>query len=304
MTISVVVPHLNQPEALRRCLTSLAEQAHDMVTDTEIIVVDNGSTELPVDICRTFPAVRLVQEPDPGPGPARNTGVQRSTGEILAFIDADCIADRNWIKSLHDALTAACSPQIVGGDVRIAMPDPARPAMLEAYESIFAYRQKNYIEQQGFSGTGNLAMHRTVHRAVGPFAGIDVAEDRDWGHRATRLGFRIAYLPQMIVYHPARQSMAELRDKWDRHISHDFVEKAQGRAGRLRWLLLMLAVAVSPLVQLPMIIMSDRVKTVRGRSLAFLVLLRIRFYRVVRMADFLFRGSSAATSQAWNRQNQ
>ena len=72
MRISVVIPHLNQPEMLVRCLASLRQSVR---RPDEVIVVDNGSTTLPAEICASFPGVTLLQEPEPGPGPARNLGV-------------------------------------------------------------------------------------------------------------------------------------------------------------------------------------------------------------------------------------
>ena len=119
------------------------------------------------------------------------------------------------------------SSRAIGGDVRIAVTDPMRFTQLEAYESIFAYRQEEYIRKFGFSGTGNLAMHREDFELVGPFAGIKVAEDRDWGRRAKALGLQIQYVPDMIVYHPARVTFSELYKKWDRHIAHDASDFAQ-----------------------------------------------------------------------------
>src|SRR5688500_18220852 len=71
--ISVIVPHLNQPEPLQRCLASLACQV-GLAEQAEIIVVDNGSTVSPSDICAAFPNVNLMFQPIPGPGPARNLG--------------------------------------------------------------------------------------------------------------------------------------------------------------------------------------------------------------------------------------
>ncbi len=297
--LSIIIPHLNQPEALACCLASLAKQGHDM-SGVEIIVVDNGSDEMPDSVCRNFPDVRLEHEPEPGPGPARNRGIAVSTGEILAFIDADCVADENWVCTVCDEFAGERN-DIVGGDVRIALADPADPTMLEAYESIFAYRQKEYIERQGFSGTGNLAMRRAVYETIGPFAGIEIAEDRDWGQRATGLGFPTRYVPRMIVYHPARRDMSELRAKWDRHVSHDFAAKARGRFGRLRWIGLIGATFLSPLAGIPRILFSDRVTSWRERRLAMVVLLRIRAYRALRMADILFRGRAGRTAGSWNR---
>lgn len=298
--ISVVIPHLNQPDHLRSCLQSLARQAYDM-SRVEIVVVDNGSMHPPAGICSAFDGVRLVEEPTPGPGPARNLGVKVSCGAILAFIDADCTADPNWLIVIDRALADASTATVLGGDVRIARRDPQRATMLEAYESIYAYRQQEYITRHHYSGTGNLAMRREVFDAVGPFCGIDRAEDRDWGRRAVRLGFTVRYAPEMIVYHPARQSFAELCTKWDRHISHTFAEDARGLAGRLRWLGRTAAVAGSPLFEARRIMTSPRVATARERLSAAAALIRIRLYRASRMLAVLIGGTSARSSRGWNR---
>jgi GT2 family glycosyltransferase len=264
-------------------------------------VVDNGSKELPADICSQFDGVRLVEEPAPGPGPARNLGVKVSNGAILAFIDADCTADPDWLAVIERALADAGDAKVIGGDVRIARRDPQRATMIEAYESIYAYRQEEYITRHRYSGTGNLAMRREVYDAVGPFCGIERAEDRDWGQRATRLGFAVRYVPDMIVYHPARRSFAELYTKWDRHISHTFAEDARGLIGRLRWLGRTVAVAGSPLFEARRILTSPRVATRRERLSAAVALVRIRMYRASRMLAALVGQTSARASRDWNR---
>ena len=140
----------------------------------------------------------------PGPGPARNRGVAKSSGEILAFTDADCTVDEGWLAAIVARLQNPQAKRILGGDVRIAVKDSKRLTQLEAYESIFQYRQEEYIRKFRFSGTGNLAVRRADFDNIGPFAGIDISEDRDWGRRAIALGYTIEYVPEMIVYHPAR----------------------------------------------------------------------------------------------------
>ena len=101
--ISVIIPYLNQPEHLPRCLASLQTQSWP-AENVEIIVVDNGSASMPRDICAAVANVRLEQELTPGPGPARNRGVALSHGDILAFIDADCVADPEWLTAIASAL--------------------------------------------------------------------------------------------------------------------------------------------------------------------------------------------------------
>ena len=296
-TISVVIPHLNQSESLARCLASLAAGRRQAA---EIIVVDNGSVNLPEAVCAAHPSVTLLSELTPGPGPARNRGVAIARGTILAFIDADCLADANWLAAASAAM-ADPKAQILGGDVQIALGDPARLTPLEAYECIYAYRMDRYIAREGFTGTGNLVVKREVLAAVGPFAGLEVAEDRDWGQRATRSGYNLRYIADMKVYHPARQSFAELARKWDRHVAHDYLFARVKPFGKLRFLAKMLAMGVSPLAEIPRILVSDRVSGIANRYRAFGSMARVRLYRARIMAKLLAGTDPAELSGAWNR---
>ncbi|MDK1374007.1 MULTISPECIES: glycosyltransferase [unclassified Sinorhizobium] len=297
--ISVIIPHLNQPEALRFCLRSLCGQ-EGVRQPVEFIVVDNGSKAKPTAICSSFPAVRLLSQPIPGPGPARNLGASYANGEILAFIDADCIADANWLGEIERRFLQDPQIAVLGGDVRIAYQDPCRLTLLEAYESVFAYRMKEYIARQGFTGTGNLAVRREVFLAVGPFGGIEIAEDRDWGQRALGQGYRTHYCPNMIVYHPARRTFGDLARKWRRHTIHDFA-RIQSKSGwRLRWVLRSVAVALSPPAELVRIASSERLKGWRPRALAFLGVVLIRFYRSGIMLALAAGVRASELNGGWN----
>ncbi|MEP5760234.1 MAG: glycosyltransferase [Litoreibacter sp.] len=298
LRISVIIPHLNQPDFLRRCLTSLAQGTRQ---PDEIFVVDNGSDTLPEAVVENFEGVELLREPTPGPGPARNCGVEESTGDILAFIDADCLADPDWLAQIEQTFVRTTDAEILGGDVRIAYQDPDQLTVLEAYESVYAYRMDRYIAREGFTGTGNLATRRQIYEAVGPFGGLDVAEDRDWGQRATGAGHDLRYVPGMKVYHPARQTFLELKQKWDRHTAHDYALFRARSFGRVKWLARSLAMAVSPLVEGLRIAKSDRITGLRARLLAIWGVTRIRLYRARIMLALLISDDPDALTGRWNR---
>ena len=299
--ISVVIPHMNQPDHLARCLAALAGQAGAPPFDAT--VGDNGSREAALSaagaLCARFGA-RLIHEPTPGPGPARNAGIAATAAPLLAFIDADCIAHPRWLQAIAAAFEDPARP-ILGGDVRIWREDPAAPTALECYESVYAYQMRDYIRRKGFTGTGNLAVRRGTWEAVGPFAGIGTAEDIDWGRRATAAGQKIHYLPEAVAWHPARKTMGELHEKWDRHLAH-FYEDARGSLpGRVKWVARAGAVALSPLPELWRIARSDRVLGVRERAAAFGVMARLRLYRARVMLKIAAAGDGAALSGAWDR---
>jgi GT2 family glycosyltransferase len=296
LRISVVIPHLNQPSHLARCLAALAAGTR---APDEVIVVDNGSHEPPAAVCAAQGAA-LLAEPEPGPGPARNRGVLAASGDVLAFIDADCLADKDWLAAAEAAL-ADPGATILGGDVRIALADPARLTAVEAYESVYAYRMDRYIAREGFTGTGNLVVRRAVLADVGPFAGIGVAEDRDWGRRATARGWRIRFVPGMRAYHPARAGFAELARKWERQSAHDYADACRRPGGRLRFALKALAMPLSWLAELPRIAATGRLAGLRARLLALGMLARVRLYRAGVMLRLLWHGDAARRAAAWNR---
>jgi glycosyltransferase involved in cell wall biosynthesis len=298
MLISVIIPHLNQENYLKVGLEALHAQ-RDVTSEVEIIVVDNGSARLPETVCSAWPDVRLISERTPGPGPTRNRGIREARGDILAFIDADCRADPGWLAAIEAAF-ADGQTRIIGGDVRVGYERPSRPTFLEPYESIYSYRNNEHIAE-GFSGTGNLATLPSVIADIGAFAGIEVAEDRDWGLRARAAGYSIRYVPEMIVFHPARKTFAELTWKWDRHIAHDYQRIRPQPLGALRWLARALAVAGSPLFELRTVLFSQRVSGPHERFLALLCLIAIRLYRGGRMIGVLLRGDAEKLSGAWNR---
>ena len=296
---SVIVAHLNQPELLRGLLDTLFAQDFDMGR-AEVIVVDNGSRALPEAAIAGFPGVRLAEEAQPGPGPARNRGVGLARAPLVACTDADCRVARDWLPTILARFAADPALAVLGGDIRMLTEVPGDPTPAEAFECLYAYNQRDYIERQGFSVTANLAFRRAAFDRVGPFAGIEVAEDMDWGHRATAMGVRTRYAPDMVVYHPARRSMAELFAKWDRNVSHHFNAQAKGAAGRVKWVLRAFALVAAVPVEIPRIARTDRLAGFRARWRAFLGMAALRGYRARAMLA-AFRPAARGGNLEWNR---
>jgi glycosyltransferase involved in cell wall biosynthesis len=294
--ISVIVPHLNQPEALDICLRSLHGQNLER-TLFEVIVVDNGSTIPPANVVSRHPGTRLLLELQPGPGPARNAGVRNALADVIAFTDADCRAHPAWLQSALEALQTSPKGTILGGDVRIWRVDPNGFAAIEAYESVFGFRNKMYIERQGYSVTANLVGRRSDIEAVDPFSGIQFAEDIEWGERARRAGFQFRYVGGMIIFHPARRSLLELYAKWDRQMQHYF-NMVQGEpAWKTRWIVHAFAILASPVLDVGKVLRSNRIKGAPARIKAILVLFVIRAHRTRRMLSLL----RASKPVVWNR---
>src|SRR5882672_2803177 len=161
---SVVIPHFNDLEGLAKCLASLRRQAlpRDLF---EVIVADNNSAAGVSAVRELAPDVTVLAAPVQGAGPARNAGAAAARGKVLAFIDCDCIADADW---LREGLSALERFDYVGGQV-MAETDgrPTTPA--EAFELVFAYDFRKFVEKHRFSGTANLFVPSEIFWKVGEF---------------------------------------------------------------------------------------------------------------------------------------
>jgi len=113
-TVSIIVPVKNGAATVQELLESLMQIDYDK-NKLEVIVVDGNSTDDTQEIVSKFP-VGLLKEERPGLNAARNTGINHSKGEIIAFTDCDCVVPRNWIKRLTEDFR---NPQVgcVGGNI-------------------------------------------------------------------------------------------------------------------------------------------------------------------------------------------
>ncbi|EKE01990.1 MAG: family 2 glycosyl transferase, partial [uncultured bacterium] len=113
--ISVVIPAYNEEKYIARCLRSLVEQSLPS-EQVEILLVDNNSTDNTVKIAETFPAVRIINETQPGAGAARARGWSEAKGDIIASTDADSEVPRHWLrKIMHNFDTRPDLVAISGG---------------------------------------------------------------------------------------------------------------------------------------------------------------------------------------------
>lgn len=268
---AIIIPHYNDTARLERCLRALMPQ---LTPQIELIVVDNASTDS-LDLLRAaFPGLRIVTEPRKGAACARNRGVAETTAPLLFFLDCDCVPDADWLAS---ALRLAKTADIIGGAVRV-FDETAPPRNgAQAFEAVFAFDNRAYVEQKGFSVTANLLTRRGVFQAVGDFI-PGLSEDLDWCHRARAKGYRLAYAPELRVAHPSRGDWAALRKKWHRLTQEMFGVNGRSASARLRWGLKALAMPFSILAHAPRLLRAQNL-TPAERLAGIVTLTRLRLTR-------------------------
>lgn len=284
--VSVIVPHFNQKALLALCLESLERQtlARDRY---EIIVGDNLTPGGVDDVKSRFPRVIVAEARERGAAHARNAALAVATGAAIAFTDSDCIAAPDWLET---GLAALEDADLCGGRIAVTAADGARLSPVEAFERVFAFRQRDYVERKGFAATANLFARRAAADAIGPFTN-GLSEDVDWCRRGAALGLRLAFNDRSIVSHPARRDWSELVRKWDRIILERWNGFATGTPlRRPLWLGLAAATAASAVPHLARVAFSPELTRLRDRAAAAGVLARIRLWRAARMTALLREG--------------
>ena len=277
MTASIIIPHYRDMERLDRCLTGLAPQ----VDGLDVIVVDNDS-DLDFTAMKTaHPWARFVSEPEKGAAAARNRGVRETTSEILLFIDADCVPASDWVAQSIRALPKG---DVVSGRVDTFDEGLGPRTGAQAFETVFAFRQKDYIEKQGFAVTANLATTRRVFEAVGNFR-VGLSEDKDWCQRAVRAGFSLVYVDAMAVSHPTRSDWPALRKKWLRLTEESFALHLADGGSRASWAVRSVAVLLSALPHSVKVWTSPKLNGVGERVRGMETLFRPRIVRAAWMVQ-------------------
>ena len=196
--VSVVVPVRNGETTIGDCLQSLMSMDYPAVRH-EILVVDNGSTDGTAAVIERFPVGRLW-EPEPGASNARNRGLAESRGDIVAFIDADCVASRGWLREM----VGCFEDEDVAGAAGEILSYPPTSAAGRYMAVHHAYSQKRALEGPWpFAATGNVAFRRAVFERIGHFdPRLPSAEDKDFSRRFLDAGIgALCYCPRGVVLH-------------------------------------------------------------------------------------------------------
>jgi glycosyltransferase involved in cell wall biosynthesis len=111
MKLSFVIPAHNEERTLTKCLRSVQEEVSRYNFTTEIVVINNASTDRTKEIAQQFPGVRVIDETTKGLIFARKCGMDHTDGELIANIDADIIMPQGWLKIVMDEFKK--DPQLV-----------------------------------------------------------------------------------------------------------------------------------------------------------------------------------------------
>jgi GT2 family glycosyltransferase len=200
--VSVVVPTCNRSKLTVRLLEALATQ--DLVEPFEVVVVDDMSKDdtlarlQAASSHQPFPLTILPSEVNTGAAGARNRGWRAAQGDLIAFIDDDCVPDNGWLAAMVAGLDQA--------DIAIGRTRP--PA--DQLHHIGPFSNFLDLDHNLSYSTCNIGYRRNVLQHMDGFDAEGFAwlnaEDTDLGLRSVKAGYHDRFVPDALVWHDVAPS--------------------------------------------------------------------------------------------------
>ena len=223
MKASVVIPAFNEQATIEKCVRSVLACDN---SDFEVIVVDDGSSDRTLETLNGIDDPRLLvlqNETRQGPPGSRNRGVERSTGDLLLFLDADGYVEPDWIKQ-HVQLHERGAGDVIGGGIL-----GINSTLIGKADTFCAWWTSvpfsgDRVLRRFHLPTNNLSVTREVFDRIGPFdeSLSTGGEDALFSHHAIRAGLKVFFKSDLCAYHYDRNDWASFmahHARWGAHIS-------------------------------------------------------------------------------------
>lgn len=212
--VSIIIPAFNSQKTIQQTLQAVLNQSYD---NCEVIVVDDGSTDMTRSIVESFSAVKYFFQRNAGPASARNLGAQRADGSVLFFTDADCIPRRDWVEASFKGFESD-DVAAVAGSYGIAND---YSALARCIQNEIAFRHARFLPLfiRAF-GSYNCAIKKKVFEEVGgfdetyPFAS---GEDNDLSYKILKSNKRIRFVKDSLVDHYHTERILKYLQQQFRH---------------------------------------------------------------------------------------
>jgi glycosyltransferase involved in cell wall biosynthesis len=194
--ISVIIPVHNGRSTIGICLQSLFSSSYQPF---EVIVVDDFSADGSADIVRQFPCRLVSLDRHRGAAGARNAGARESRGDILFFIDADCVIQETTLAHVADAYRKNPDCVIGGSYAPVAHDD----SFYSTFQAVFINYSELKNEAPDYIASHAMVIGRKVFEKSGGFAEdfMPILEDVEFSHRLKRAGVTLMMDRGILVRH-------------------------------------------------------------------------------------------------------
>ncbi|MGY6522407.1 MAG: glycosyltransferase [Mongoliitalea sp.] len=227
---SVIIPVFKDEKRLVLCLNAFQNMLI-MDFSFEVIVVNNDSEDNKFEINisnYSFP-IFIHHEKKQGSYAARNMGVNKSVGKIIAFTDSDMIPESNWLQTAYKYFSNDTDRAIgiLTGPVPLFYKNPKRLTPAEVYEKYTGFDFAGYAKE-GSCGAGNWFSYKNILEEFGGFREDLMSNgDTELSLRISKK-YKVVYIPDLVNRHPARYTIEELVYRNQRILGGTYTRKYKG----------------------------------------------------------------------------
>ena len=211
LSLSVIIPAFNARDTIERCLVSVTKAAPFI---KEIIVIDDGSNDNTAEIASKYAIKLLRQKQNKGAAAAKNAGLLQASGEIVAFIDSDCIVSEDYFVELISALNETISVGGVGGIVYPFESGLVSDSFNIRFFGCSPIGESKIREIDSLSGAASIYPKEVLLAVHGFDESLGGAEDLDLNIRIRKAGYKLLLVPSAKIYHVHPARIRQVVKKW------------------------------------------------------------------------------------------
>ena len=207
---SIIIPVYNRPQELDDLLESLTQQSFK---NFEVLIIEDGSSLKSDKIFEKYSTLLHVQyffKPNSGPGPSRNFGFEKASGDYFVIFDSDCQVPPHYLDAVETSLRENKFDAWGGPDRGREDFTPLQQAMACTMSSALTTGGIRGGVSRNFQPRSfNMGMTKEAYKITGGFHFDRFAEDIELSIRMKKLGFHVGLIRDAFVYHQRRATLRE-----------------------------------------------------------------------------------------------
>lgn len=193
MVISIITPMYNSERYIGQMIQAVRAMDYPQ-EKIEILIIDNGSDDGSVKVVESY-GIQCTVMKGATISQMRNAGALKANGELLGFVDSDCLVSKDWANNAIKLSSEESNTGIIGGHYGLG----ENPGWVER---TWCALKKDFVGDVSFVSAGNMVIKKVLFSKVNGFdESVETGEDWDLCQRVIAAGYKVVNRPSLQVSH-------------------------------------------------------------------------------------------------------